>query len=284
MSTQLGTNAARTLFDDYVKHAYQSMGPDLRDCVTFRATSGVETYKFRTMGRGLAQARGASQSLINEMGIAHSTVTCTLEDWIASQPTDIFDQAKTSSPQEIQALAKVIAGALKRRETQLVVDKLDAAAMATNHTISDGNTGLTVAKLTEARKLLKANDINEPVTLLFTENQEADVLSLNQFTSSDYAASSGATTGDIRQGHFGYRYKLIGSGRDEDGLAVDGSDIRDCYAFVPSAVGLAVGLMRTEVNYESDKVSWRSTGILQAGACVIDTLGIVKIQCDETPD
>ena len=163
MSTQVGTNAARTLFDDYVKHSYQSMGPDLRDCVTFRATTGVETYKFRTMGRGLAQARGASQSLINEMGISHSTVTCTLEDWIASQPTDIFDQAKTSSPQEIQALAKVIAGALKRRETQLVIDKLDAATMATGHTIVDGNVGLTVAKLTEARKLLKANDINEPV-------------------------------------------------------------------------------------------------------------------------
>ena len=79
------------------------------------------------------------------------------------------------------------------------------------------------------------------------------------------------------------------SGRDEDGLpsGVTGggtnstTDNRRIFAFVPSAVGLVVGLNKTEVNYESAAASWRSTAMLRAGACVIDPKGVVSIICDE---
>lgn len=286
------SNAARTLFDDSYKAAYESMGPDLRPYVTFRSQAGVDVYKFRTMGRGMAKARGASQSQLDTLGIAHSTVTCTLENWYASELTDVFDQDKTNAPQEVPALAKVLANSVKRRETQLVIDALNGAAatLSASNLVGEGTdgTGLTIAKLLSARKALKANDIMETPILLLTEKQEADLLNLTQFTSSDFTANVGAETGNIRQGHFGFNYVLVGSGREEAGLASgvtdptnSSTDNRRIWAFVPSAVGLVVGLNKTEVNYESAAASWRSTAMLRAGACVIDKAGIVSILCDE---
>jgi len=281
MSIELGTNAKRALFDDSYKAAYAAMGPNLRPFVTFREQMGVDTYKFRTMGRGMAQTRGASQSNLNVMGVAHGTVTATLESWYASELTDIFDQDKTNAPQEIPALAAVLAGATKRRETQLVIDALYAATIAASNQVGAGTDGLTVAKLVAARAALKANDIMETPTLLLTEKQEADLLALTAFTSADFAASSGSVTGNVRQGHFGFNYVLVGTGRDEDGLKILSGDDRTIFAFVPSAVGLVCGLNKTEVNYESASASWRSTSMLRAGAVVIDPLGVVEILCDE---
>lgn len=292
MSVNLGTGAARQLFDDSYKAAYESAGPDLRPYVTFRSQAGVDTYKFRTMGRGMAKARGASQSQLDALGVAHATVTATLESWYASELTDIFDQDKTNAPQEVPALAKVLANSTKRRETQLVIDSLNGVVgtLAASNVIAEGTdgTGLTIAKLLAARQAFKRNDIMETPTLLLTEKQEADLLALTQFTSADYSASAGAETGNIRQGHFGFNYILVGSGRDENGLPSgvtdagnSSTDNRRIFAFVPSAVGLVVGLNKTEVNYESAAASWRSTAMLRAGACVIDKLGVVSILCDE---
>lgn len=284
MSINLGTGAARQLFDDSYKEAYQSAGPDLRPYVTFRSQLGVDTYKFRTMGRGMAKARGASQSALDALGVAHGTKTATLESWYASELTDIFDQDKTNAPQEVPALAKVLASATKRRETQLVIDALKAAytsGIPASNKITGTSDGLTVDKLLQARRALKANDIMETPCLLITERQEANLLGLSQFTSADFSASSGAETGNIRQGHFGFNYVLIGTGRDEDGLGYVNGDDRVCFAFVPSSIGLVVGLNKVEVNYEPAAASWRSTAMLRAGAVAIDPLGMVSIECDE---
>lgn len=285
MSLDLGSNAKRQLFDDSYKAAYESAGPDLRQYVTFRQQTGVDTYKFRNVGRGMAQARGAAQSQLNVIGLEHSTKTATLTDWYASELTDIFDQDKTNAPQEVPALAKVLANATKRRETQVVIDAIKtayAATLPTGNVITEGGSvGLTVAKLLTARAAFKKNDIMETPTLLLTEKQEYDLLQLSAFTSADFSAASGATTGNIRQGHFGFNYVLIGTGRSEDGLSLIETDDRVIFAFVPSAVGLVCGLNKTEVNYESAVASWRSTAMLRAGAVAIDTLGIVSIECDE---
>lgn len=285
MSLELGSNAKRKLFDDSYKAAYASAGPDLTPYVTFREQMGVDTYEFRVMGRGMAQQRGASQSQLNVINVTHGTKTATLASWYASELTDIFDQDKTNAPQEVPALAKVLAQATKRRETQIVIDAIKTAYLATlptGNVITEGaSVGLSIAKLAAARAAFKKNDIMETPTLLITEKQEMDLIQLTAFTSADFAASSGAVTGNVRQGHFGFNYIIVGTGRDEDGLSLIESDDRVCFAFVPSAVGLVRGLNKTEVNYESAVASWRSTAMLRAGAVAIDPLGIVSIECDE---
>ena len=155
MSLELSANAKRQLFDDSYKAAYASAGPDLTKYVTFREQMGVDTYKFRVMGRGMAQARGAVQSQLNVVGVTNGTKTATLESWYASELTDVFAQDTTNAPQEVPALAKVLAQATKRRETQIVIDAIKTAYLATlptgNVITESGSTGLTVAKLLTAR-------------------------------------------------------------------------------------------------------------------------------------
>jgi len=284
MSITLGTSAARTLFSDNTKLAYQSMGPaNFNALCDYVKQEGTAAYKFRTMGRGVARARGASQSQLVPMGIVHAVVECTLAAYEANELTDVFDQATTNAPREIEKLSKTIAGALARRRIQIMIDALDAPTYSGVHTIATGSAGLSVAKLLTARRALKADDIAEPVTIFMTEEQEYDLLveTGNKFTSADFAASSGAMTGDVKQGHFGYNYVLVGSGRDETGLPKS-STTRTCFVFVPSSIGYVDGLLKTEVNYESDKASWRSTGFLYAGSKVIDAGGIVEVLCTET--
>ena len=287
MSLQLHENASRTLYDDSYKAAYAAMGPDLRPYVTLRSHSGLEDFYFRTMGRMVATTRGAMQQQVPTTDVDHAKVQCTLTNLIASTLTDIFSQDYTNAPQEVPALAKVHAGAIKRQETQKVIDAMNAARVAglpTGHAIAEGGSvGLTAAKLLLIRKALKANDISEVPTIAIGETQEYDLLAAsdNKFTSADFSAAAGATTGNIRQGHFGFNYVMIGTGRDEDGLPLIDSDDRVVFAWVPSAVGLVTALEKREVNYESDKVSWRSTAMLRCGAAVIDTLGLVSAECDE---
>lgn len=287
MSIQLGTNAKRTLFSDRVKMRYQSKGPKgFEKLVDFVSQDGVETYKFRKMGRGIASRRGASQSVLTPMGITHGTTDCTLLDWQANELTDVFDQAKTNAPREIEKLADVIAMALARRKVQTVLDAADAPTYTGVHTIAAGAVGLSSTKLLTARRALKADDIDESVTIWITEEQEYDLLveSGNKFTSADFSnnrAALGAVTGDVEQGHFGYNYVLIGSGRDEAGLPKS-STTRTCFATVPTSIGYVDGMMKTEVNYESDKLSWRSTGLLWAGAVSEDNDGTVEVLCTET--
>lgn len=287
MSLQLSANAGRVLYDDSYKAAYASAGPNLRPYVTFRSVSGTESYNFRTMGRGEAQSRGQMQSQLNVMGISHAKVSCSMSDYYASELTDVFAQDYTNAPQEIPALAKLIAQAVKRKETQTVIDACESArsgGLPTGHAITEsGSVGLTVAKLLTIRKLLKANDISELPTILIGETQEYDLLAAsdNKFTSGDFSAAAGATTGNIRQGHFGFNYVIIGTGRDESGLPLVDTDDRVCFAFVPSAVGLVVGLEKSEVNYESNVASWRSTGMIRCGSVVIDEYGLCSVECDE---
>jgi hypothetical protein len=291
MSLSLGTEAGRKLFADKVKMAYQSAGPrNFNSLVDYVSVDGVTTYEFRTMGRGIASRRGPRQSQLTPMGIAHDTVTCTLLDWQANELTDKFDQAGTNAPREIEKLAVVIANALYRRKVQIVIDALDAPTYTGTHTIAVGSpAGMTVGKLLSARRTMKADDIGEPVTMFMTEEQEYDLLvdTGNKFTSADFNAASGANTGDIKQGHFGYNYVLIGSGRDETAASggtglPKSSTTRVCFAFVPSSTGYVEGMFEQESNYESDKVSQRSTGLLWAGGVVIDAGGIVEVNCTET--
>jgi hypothetical protein len=285
MSVNLVSGASRTLFDDTAKEAYQSAGPDLRPCVTFRTTTGSETYNFRTVGRMVAKERVVSQSELENGDLEHAKIPVSLVNIYASDVTDIFDQDSTNAPQEIAALSVAEAKAVKRAETQKVLTVLGAATLSASHVIAHGSVGMTASKLLQGIEQLRANDIEEEICLAFTERQERDLLSAsdNKFSSADFGAVVGSQRSMIRPGHFGIgNYKLIGSGRAETGLK-KASTTRSCFLFVPSAIGLVVGFggnVATTV-MRNEHEMWRTTVKTRAEAVVIDALGIVEIQCTE---
>jgi hypothetical protein len=274
MSASLSA-AAQQLFDSEVKHAFQSSGK-LRDTVTIRNGVMADIYKFRAMGKGLANQKATSADVV-AMGVSHSLINCTLANWNAPEYTDIFDAAEVNFD-ERQELAQTIAGALGRRLDQLILDALDAATPAAS--IASASTGLTLAKIIQTGKEL--NDKGVPSGdrhFVVSAAGMEDMLGDSTITSADYNNVRALMAGDIDT-FMGFKFHTIES-RVEGGLDIAAS-VREGFGYHKTAVGLAIGLdAKTEVNYVAQKTSWLCNGIMKAGAVARDGNGIVSVKWAE---
>jgi|GEM_PF-6181928 len=280
------TDVQRVEYENMVKHAYQSLGSNLDATVRVKNVTGAGTFNFRNFGALTMVPRGQTRSRLEAQATVNTLVACTATDYVLPILTDIFDQSKTDAPDEQAESAQAIALAMRRQRDQSVIDALDAATMASGHTITCGS-GLTVAKLIEGMEVFDSDEIrsNDPlgdgvIHFLITEKEHTDLLSDALTQSIDTSNFRSLTTG--RVGEFmGFKFILIGSGRSEGGLTLDGST-RACYAYVKSAVGQCVNIEpRVESTYLHEYTSDFVNGILSLGSVAVDTGGIVKFNVTE---
>lgn len=271
-------------FDDMVKHAYTQQGNMLRKSVRVKTGVVGSDYKFPTMGKGIATAR-IPQTDVIPMNISHARKTATLTDWNAPEYTDVFDQA-TNNVQEQRELGYVIAGAICRREDQLILDALDAASTSLTVGKNVGGTGtnLNTAKCRLAKAKLDAKGV--PMQDRYAAvhaNGMYGLLGDSDANTFDKNAIKALVDGEITR-WLGFNFMVMDD-RDEGGLPLATAD-RTNYFYhggVRGAVGLAVGIdQRTEVNYIAEKTSWLANGLFKAGAVAIDPEGIVEVTTDET--
>jgi len=276
MSINLSAVAV-TEFDSMVKHAYANAGL-LKNAVTLRNNVVGDTYKFRRMGKGLANQK-ASSADVTPMNVGHEFKTATLANWNAPEFTDIFD-AQDVNFDEKQELASTIAGALGRRCDQLVIDAMDASTPLTT-AVPAGGTNLTIAKVSDAQVELR--DQGVPNTELFAVIEAGGLgglLADEKATSSDYQAIKALVSGEINT-LVGFQFIILET-RAEGGLT-EAANVVDSWFFQRPSVGLAVGIdMKTEINYVPEKTSWLTNGMLKAGSVVRDEGGLVKVQYDKT--
>jgi Tfp pilus assembly protein PilV len=276
MSINLSAVAV-TEFDSMVKHAYANMGL-LKNAVTLRNNVVGDTYKFRRMGKGLANQKASSADVV-AMNVAHEFKTATLANWNAPEFTDIFD-AQDVNFDEKQELASTIAGALGRRCDQLVIDAMDASTPLTT-AVPAGGTNLTIAKVNSAQVELR--DQGVPNTELFAVIEAGGLgglLADEKATSSDYQAVKALVSGEINT-LVGFQFIILET-RTEGGLT-EAANVVDSWFFQRPSVGLAIGIdMKTEINYVPEKTSWLTNGMLKAGSVVRDEGGLVKVQYDKT--
>ncbi len=278
------SSVAVTEFDSMVKHAYQGMGL-LKGAVTQRNNVVGDTYKFRRMGKGLANQKSTSD-LVTPMDVAHEFKTATLTNWNAPEYTDVFD-AQDVNFDEKQELANTIAGALGRRTDQLVIDAMDASTPLTSTiatSVGGAGTNLNMAKIIKAQVSLR--DQGVPNSDLFAAVNAlglGGLLNDEKATSSDYQAVKALVNGDVDT-LAGFRFIILES-RVEGGLTVGtaGANIVDSYFFQRPAVGLAIGIdMKTEIDWIAERTSWLCNGMLKAGSVVRDEGGLVKVQYTQT--
>jgi len=272
------SSVANTEFDAEVKQAYQGSGK-LRGTVTYRSGVTGDTYKFRSMGKGMAQQRPAASSDVTPMDISHAQQTATLTNWYAPEYTDIFDAAEVNFDEQ-RELAMVIASALGRREDQLIIDAIDDAtgiAGTVSEDTGGTNSGLNVAKERNAKRLLDAKGVPPGDRfLIHTAGQLEDLLGETQVTSSDYNTVKALVQGDLDT-FLGFKHILI-EDRDEGDLPDESSEQR-AFAYHKMAVGHACGIdVKQETNYIPEKVSWLANGILKCGSVARDANGIVEIE------
>lgn len=270
------SNAFVTLFDAEVKQAYQAKA-QLVGAV--RQRRGVEgsTVKFPKVGKGIATPR-IPQSDVSPMNVSFSNVTCTLQDWNAAEYSDIFSQAKVNFD-ERNELVQVVAAAIGRRQDQLILDALAASSTSLSVTEDEGgtNTGLNVAKLRAAKKLLDKNNVPmDNRHIIIHANSLASLLGETSVTSADFNTVRALVSGELNT-FLGFTFHTIGD-RAEGGLPIASSE-RKLWAFHRDAIGYAEGIApRTEINYIPEKTSWLVNAVFSAGAIAIDAEGIVEVQ------
>jgi hypothetical protein len=275
------SNAFVTLFDAEVKQAYQGKAMLVP---AVRQRRGVEgsTVKFPKVGRGVATVR-VPQTDVTPLNVGFSTVTLTLADFNAAEYSDIFSQAKVNFD-ERQELVQVVAGAMGRRQDQMILDALNGSStsLTVANSIGGSTTNMNIAKLREAKRLLdKGNVPPDGRHIIIHANGLSNLLSETSVTSSDFNSVKALVQGEINT-YLGFTFHVLGD-RSEGGLPIDGSLDRTCYAFHKDAVGYGEGIaMRTEINYIAEKTSWLVNEVFSAGAIAIDDEGIVKITCRET--
>lgn len=276
------SSVARQEFDSQVKHAYQQAGK-LRMCVTNRTGVVGDIYKFRRMGKGLANQK-ASQADVTPMDVSHNLINCILENWNAPEYTDIFDQAEVNFDEQSE-LAKVIAMAMGRRQDQLIIDamgNIPASAGTALTPIAVGAAGFTVDKVREAGAAFDGTGMGmEGRYIVWNKNQKQQLLGSTEATSSDFMNVKALVNGDIDT-FYGFKFVLV-EDRAEGGLPGVGTADATAYAFHTDAVGLATGIdIKTEINYVAQKTSWLANGILKAGSIVRDAEGVIEIHSNDT--
>ena len=272
MSKNLALTAVAVIeFDSLVKHAYAGMGL-LKPSVTVRNNVVGETYKFRKMGKGLANQKSTSD-LVTPMDVTHEVQTATMQNWNAPEYTDIFDQAEVNFDEK-QELATTIAGALSRREDQLIIDVMDAASPTT---IASGTAALTMDKVIEAQTTLRKQNVpNTDLHAAINGDGLKGLLKDTEATSSDFQTVKALVSGDLNS-LCGFAIHVVGT-RTEGGLTV-GSNTVDSYFYHKEAVGLAIGIeMKTSIDYIPERTSFLCNGMLKAGAVVRDVDGIIKVE------
>ncbi len=274
------SSVAVTEFDSLVKHAYQNAGL-LKGAVTVRNNVVGDTYKFRNMGKGLANQKSTSD-LVTPMDITHDFATATLENWNAPEYTDMFD-AQTVNFDEKQELASTIASSLGRRCDQLVIDAMKTLPVdqAYAGTVVENSQNLTVKKVIEAQVALRAQGVpNSNLFAAIGAQGLGGLLNEEEISSVDYNNVKALVNGEVDT-FGGFKFIVI-EDRVEGGLPETG-DIVDSFFFSQDAVGLAIGIdMKTDVDWIADRTSWLCNGMLKAGAISRDASGIVKVQYDKT--
>ena len=278
------SSVAQTEWDSEVHHAYQSAGK-LKPTVTYRGNVVGATYDFRRMGKGLAKQRPAPSSDVVPMDIAHSVQAATLSNWYAPEYTDIFDQA-TVNFDEQRELAYTIAGAIGRREDQLIIDAMEDGTPTTSvdEDVGGADTGLNPDKVRRASRILNAAGVpaGERYFIITAIGLES-LLGETEVTSSDYNTIKALVNGEVNT-WCGFSFIVIET-RTEGGLPIDVGATPDethSFAYHKSAIGHACGIdIRTETNYIPEKVSWLANGILKCGSVVRDADGYTEVSTVE---
>lgn len=284
MSVNL-TDAAVIAFDSDVKQEYQAM-QTLRNTVTTRMNVTGESYKFAAMGKGSASSRGVSSSDVVPMGVTYGRPTAVLDDYVAPEYTDIFDQAEVNFD-ERQELVVCIAKALGRTEDQIIIDAIALGNYSLTPTYP--NQGLSVvaagamdvAALRAASTGLTANNVDtSDRTIIYTANALDSLLAEEEVTSSDYNTVKALVQGEIDT-FLGFKHIVI-DGRSEGGIPGAGTGAATAFAYHKAAVGYANGIdMVTKIDWVAQKVSWLTNGCMKAGSVIRENGGIVQITYDD---
>ena len=282
-------------FADNFQHLAQQQGSKLRETVRVQENVVGKYSNFDRLGATTARlitSRHADTPLIDT---PHSRRRCVLSDFSWADLVDQPDQQKMLVSPTSEYL-KAGVNAMGRAMDDEIIKSFDGSATSVSaddttssvsfpsgNSISDGNTGLTLSKITQASKILSDSDVDPDEERFFVVSPAAveDMLNTTNITSQDYNSVRVLMDGKMSSSTFmGFRWVM------STRLPVDSSDIRSCFAYTKSAMGLAIGMdITTSIDKRPDKnLALQPFCTMSVGSCRIEEEKIVRVYVDETPD
>lgn len=260
MSFQV-TTAFVQQYSSNVSLLLQQRGSKLRDCVTVGSYTGKAAKAVEQIGSVTAQARTSRHADTPLISTPHDARWVFPSDYEWADMIDDQDKLRMlidpTSPYAMNgayALGRavddlIISAALGTSMTGENGSTSTAFATATQQ-IAVGGTGLTVAKLRQARRILMTNEVDvmaDPLYIAVTAVQLDELLGTTEVTSSDYNTVKTLVSGEIDT-FLGFKFIQC------ERLGTDGSGDRRCIAWAKS--GLHLGMwndINTKISERADK-------------------------------
>jgi hypothetical protein len=286
MSTEI-TKAFVEQYSSNIQMLSQQKGSLLRDKVRLESVTGKNAF-FDQIGSVTATVRSTRHSDTPQADTPHSRRRVSLVDYEFADLVDDLDKVRmlvdpTSSYAQAAAYAMgramddaIITAATGSADTGVAGGT--AVALPSGQIIAEtGTTGMTIAKLREAKEIIDLADVDPslPRHIIVSPKQISDLLGTTEVSSSDFNTVKALAQGDINT-FLGFNFVV------SNRLAV-ASQIRDCIAFVGDGIALAVGKDSTaRIDERSDKGYATQVYYSAAfGATRMEEEKVVKIQAYE---
>ena len=276
-------------FGSNIQHLVQQKGSRLRGAVMLKpGVTGEEAY-FDQLGATTAVKRTSRHADTPITTPDHKRRRVTMYDWEHAVLLDkqdqlklLIDPASSYSVNGMWALGRAIDTEIL---TQAFATAYTGKEGGTTQTFTAANqiaaaaTGLTIAKLLEAKELLDASDVDEeePRYIAVTAKQVTDLLNLTEVKSSDYNTVKALAAGQIDtfMGFKFIRTQLV---------PVDGSSDRRVLVWAQSGIGLALAQeITSRVTERADKsYSLQVYLSMGLGATRVEEAKCVEIKCTES--
>lgn len=265
-------------FEREVHEAYQRQGSKLRNTVRTISNVNGSSAVFQKIGAGTASTK-STHGMVPVMNLDHTSIEVTLQDYYAGDWIDRLDELKVNID-ERQVIASAGANALGRKTDELIINSL---ATASTNTIVDNNEGMTKAKILSAFETFGDSDVPDDGQrfCIVGWKQWSELLAIDEFVNADYIGQENLPFATITQAKMFLGTIFI----PHSGLPVDGNDIRSCFWYHKTSVGHAAAAdVGTDITWHGDRAAHFVNNMMSQGAGLIDEIGIITINCDETPD
>jgi hypothetical protein len=287
MSTQI-TTAFVNQFSSNVQMLSQQMGSLLRNAVDVETVNGEKAF-FDQVGSAAAVLRTSRHADTPLIDTPHSRRMVTMSDFEYADLIDdqdkvrlLVDPTSTYSRAAAAAMGRamddvIISAALGTALTGKDGGTSTSFATATNQ-IAAGATGLTLAKLIQAKEILDAGDVDPsiPRYIAVSPKQISNLLNTTTVTSSDFNTVKALAMGEINS-FVGFNFIVTNR------LGVDGSSARRVIAFAMDGIKLAVGREPTaRIDERADKsYATQIYYSMKLGATRMEEKKVVEVLCTE---
>jgi hypothetical protein len=267
-------------FKDEMWHLAQQKESKLRNKLRVRNITG-ESSMFERLAPSAAVAKTTRHTTTPILDLDHSRRKVTMNDYLWADLVD-HEDIKRMLVDPKSEYSRNAAMAMGRQWDSLIIaaavgDSYDGTGATvafdtTNQQVAAGTSGMTIAKLTEAKYILDSNDVDPMGRVIVISPQElSQLLNTTEITSADYNTVRALVQGQINT--------FLGFEFITSTLLTDDATNRNCFAFQRDAMALAVASdLEVKVDERPDlSYAWQVFARFSANAGRIDDAGVVSI-------